>query len=90
MVIDISHLRQERCRSCAASIVWALTDAEKAMPIDPKPAADGNVRLTQVGNAPHDTIKATVLGPLELTAEEGPLYKTHFATCPDGPSWRKR
>ena len=70
------------CRSCGAAIVWAHTAKGKAMPLDAKPRADGNVVL-------EDGV-ATVLGPLELLAAKGPRYMPHHATCPQGKDWRQR
>ena len=66
-----------RCRSCGAEIRWARTAAKgKAIPLDPEPTEEGNVVL--------DGDTATVLGPLERSAHDGPLFMPHHATC---PSW---
>jgi hypothetical protein len=52
------------------------------MPLDLAPRADGNV-VIRAG-------VAVVLGALELTAEKGPRFTSHFATCKDAAAWRKR
>lgn len=52
------------------------------MPLDAEPSQDGNVRLADG--------RAEVLGPLEATASREVLYLSHFATCPQAASHRKR
>jgi hypothetical protein len=55
--------------------------------VDAEPTADGNVLMTyRPGMAP----LAKVLTAIERKISYGPLRKSHFATCPDGPQWRKR
>lgn len=72
------------CRVCPASIIWAVTENGKAMPIDAEPKTDGNVRLTErPGKAP----LAEVLGPLERELAGAVfLHWPHHATC---PGWAK-
>lgn len=71
----------EHCRSCGEAILWARTVNGKPMPLDPEPVRGGNVRLEKG--------TAHVLGPLEADAEPR-LYVSHFATCPQAASHRKR
>jgi len=56
------------------------------MPLDVEPAEGGTIRIESGGQRP----TAVVLGPLELMVETGPLYVSHFATCPDADGFRKR
>lgn len=70
------------CRSCGAPMRWAVTTAGKRMPLDPQPSDRGNVHVDDDGTA-------TVLGPLEVQAHDGPLYVPHFATCDDPDRFRK-
>src|SRR5215831_1401482 len=35
----------ERCKSCAAPIYWAVTQKGRNIPIDKQPVPDGNIRL---------------------------------------------
>lgn len=68
-----------RCRACGAELEWVRTEAGKAMPLDPGPAAEGNVVIR--------ADRAVVLGPLEVAAValEGVevLRLAHFVTCPN-------
>lgn len=80
-----------RCRSCGAEVTFVPTRAGKLMPLDPHPAEDGNVRLDRTVWADP---AAVVLAGDELTevrdrAEE-PLYRPHFATCPNADRHRRR
>ena len=66
-----------KCRSCNAEIVWVKTANGKSMPIDAQPYEDGNLALVD-GMA------------LVATEPKGsPLYKSHFATCPNAKQHRK-
>lgn len=71
------------CRSCAAPIIWAVTQDGRRAPIDAVPVDNGNIVLTGDGpGAPN----ATVVAP----GTPGELYLSHFVTCKDGSSWRKQ
>jgi hypothetical protein len=80
------------CRSCAAPITWAVTPGGKAIPLDAEPTAEGNVRV--VIEQPHGTVRAYVLGPLDVLLldppEQAALRMPHHATCPDADAWRAR
>ena len=72
-----------RCRSCGKPIIWARTEAGKAMPVDALPVATGNLVATG-----EDTVRYVSKG---RPAEPGvPLYVSHFSTCPDSKGWRKQ
>lgn len=78
------------CRgsSCRAEILFAHT-GKKAMPVDPQPHPDGNVRLIPSTAGDGRTIyRAEVLGPLEVQLADEPLYMPHHATCPDVDDFR--
>lgn len=72
----------DRCKSCGASIVWALTKDGKHIPIDNQPVKGGNLRMTSLGREP-------------LTVEVKPVepeiygWVSHFATCPNADEHRK-
>lgn len=75
------------CTRCGASIMWAVTDHDKRMPVDWFPTADGTVKISTDGT----TRRAHVLGPLEQLLEPpGSLHKAHFATCPYADELRRR
>ncbi|MEJ7724323.1 MAG: hypothetical protein WKF64_08465 [Ilumatobacteraceae bacterium] len=75
------------CRSCAAAIVWAVTDNGKRIPLDAHPTPAGSVRL-------HDTVppRAVVVGAtIDLfdPTDDGTRYMPHHATCPQADEWRR-
>lgn len=72
-----------RCRSCGAEIHWVRTVTGATMPIDALPAKDGNVLVDT------ETGEATVLGRPEDYAHLV-RYKSHFATCPQAKTWRRK
>jgi hypothetical protein len=77
-----------RCRSCGAEIVWATTEAGKAMPLDAAPTVEGNVAVTGA-----EKPVATVLAGLfleEARSAGRELFMPHHATCPQGRAWRKK
>lgn len=75
----------DRCRSCDAPIRWARTEArDLPMPLNPEPTEEGNVQLVNG--------KARVLAGFDLlhAGDAGePLYRAHFATCPNATEHRK-
>jgi hypothetical protein len=79
-----------RCRSCNGAVIWTTNvQTGKRMPVNPTPRLGGNVVLTSGNDGP----EARVLPPSEVKArqERGiELHVSHFATCPQAGSWRKR
>lgn len=70
----------DRCRSCAAPIIWARSTTTGAlMPLDAEPHEDGNCELVDAGVIVHGADRPMFAGPLHLT---------HFVTCPDADAWR--
>jgi hypothetical protein len=82
----LSNPVRDRCRSCKKPIIWAITEKNRRIPLDPEPVADGNILLTPRGNflAPLATVRFAV----QL---DNPLrYKSHFATCPNAAQHRRK
>jgi hypothetical protein len=74
-------LDQQRCSSCRARILWAVSLASgKPMPLDLEQKVGGNVDVI-------DGVYARVVPAAERTR---PLYVSHFATCPDAGEHRRR
>ena len=77
------------CRSCGAPVRWVITEAnDRRMPIDPEPVEDGNVWVIEIR-------QGTPIVGVALTGDAVPAsvplrYVSHFVTCPDRDTWRKR
>lgn len=74
-----------KCRSCDASIVWvktAASDGAKSMPMDARPAPDGNVWLNDQGRA----VVAANHGGVPAGKR---AFLSHFATCPNRAEHRR-
>jgi hypothetical protein len=67
-----------KCRSCDADIVWALTEADKRIPLDAAPAADGNLVL----------VDGVARAPRIDDAPGAVTYVSHYATCPNADKHR--
>lgn len=77
------------CRSCRATIEWAVTANGKRMPVDVTPTPEGNV-TTVPGGAGPGTLLALVHPPGQLPFDaDEPRYTSHFATCPNADSHRR-
>jgi len=74
------------CRSCDAPIRWAHTEEGRRIPLDAEPVSGGSFKLH--GDTAIVTKDATV--SLFDQDDDGLRYRTHFATCPDADSWRRR
>lgn len=90
------HTGPSRCRSCGESVVWAITDAGKRMPVNPTPALPGVGNLVlwfQIGldGKPVDGKQYVSSVPREDLFERytGPAWQSHFATCPHASEHRK-
>lgn len=73
-----------KCRSCGANVHWVrMIPSGKAMPVDAEPHSKGTISLN------HSRTEAIVL-PRKLREPGGPLYRSHFATCPEANQWRRQ
>lgn len=81
------------CEACGGAILWGQTVNDKAMPLDAEPTRAGNILLDQSPVSQPRLALATVLGAraaLEARDAGRTLYRSHFATCPEAKSFRKR
>lgn len=69
-----------KCSSCGAAILWLNTAKGKSMPVDAEPSEGGNIRISRG--------VAEVLSKPDQKDE--PLHKSHFATCPNAATHRKK
>lgn len=90
-----------RCRSCAARVVWAVTEGDgRPIPLNFDADPDGTVVLLDPVRTPRGAQPvARILGAAQNTLfgesgrpgdTGGPYYRPHWATCPDADSWRAR
>ncbi len=77
---------RDKCGSCQAEIIWAVTTRGKDMPVNADPAPGGNVALDY---RPGQDPLARVLTTTQQFGRNN-LRLSHFATCPQAPRWRKR
>lgn len=82
------------CKSCNASIRWAVTPAGKKMPIDELPAPAGNVALLERDKAAPVAVVLDAEGNAPIPALQpsagSPRYTSHFATCKFAAAYRRR
>ena len=76
------------CEKCGAEIIFAVTRHGHRIPIDPAPVEDGNMELVEEETADGRVLKA--LRRLQGSLLATPVYKTHFATCPEADYFRGR
>jgi hypothetical protein len=75
------------CASCRAPVLWATNvTSGRRNPIDPRPTEGGNVKLT-VGPA---ALVYEVPPAGERHKLAGTLHISHFVTCPNATSHRKK
>ena len=70
--------KDKACGSCGASIIWATSDKGHAMPLDPEPAEDGNVAVTEALEGRY----FRVLRDGEKPADDEVRMFSHFMSCP--------
>lgn len=75
-----------QCRSCGAAIAWVQTESGKQMPLDAEPSPDGNMACMANGS-----YRVLTGSDLEAAKKNGiALRKSHFATCPNAASHRRK
>jgi hypothetical protein len=76
------------CRSCGAPVLWiTVHPGGRRMPVDAEPVAGGNLLVDLVARRGLVLTADHLAVVLEETPDE-PLYRSHFATCPDAILWR--
>jgi hypothetical protein len=89
-VPDLKYLIRQ-CNSCNADIIWARSLHGRAMPVDAEPSPAGTVLVATRQGIVRATVytaddAARFLRPEQIRE----LRTSHFATCPDADTWRKR
>lgn len=77
-------MRTSQCRSCKATIIWAMTENDKWMPLDPKTVKVGNrYRITTSGASGQSLC-------LRVTEDGVEGHEVHWATCPNAKQHKKK
>lgn len=81
-----------KCRACGAPIVWITTSNGKKMPCDAEPVIyQANRRGKDLIVTPNgEVLKGTVVPNGSAMIADGYGYISHYATCPQADSFRKR
>lgn len=76
-------MKTTACRSCGEPMIWCLTEKGKRNPMDSEPSSAGKYRLDEQDNEQ---------GPLAVWAPDygGERYMSHFSTCPNAQTHRKK
>jgi hypothetical protein len=81
-------LPTEKCRSCGATIVWAINqNTSRPMPVNASPAAGGNLLLVRAVGSSRIVAKTI---PAGLAKDRTDLHTSHFSDCPQADDWRTR
>jgi hypothetical protein len=64
------------CRGCGREIIWAVTTANKKMPLDTKPETRA-VLVERDGDG-------------TMVVKTVPTYMPHWATCPNADDFRRK
>jgi hypothetical protein len=78
----------DRCRSCQAEIIWAVTTKGNAVPLDV--AEERRMVFVTADDTKRIAERDSVLDGDAKTVRLVPTFTNHFATCPDAESWRKK
>jgi hypothetical protein len=71
-----------RCKSCQRQVRWVKTAEGRNMPLDVSPSPDGSIMVLADG-------RSRVVPVAERAQCVAPLFKAHFATCPNAASHRR-
>lgn len=79
---------ESRCRSCNAIILWVtMVPSGKATPLDAVPSQQGTIDR-QPGKIDRSNWYGRVVPKEERDGKR--LYVSHFATCGQADSWRRK
>lgn len=80
-------MAESKCRSCGALVLWVkMAPSCRWTPLDPVPSATGNIERKR--GKVSDRWYGRVV-PESERHNHGPLYVSHFATCPQADNWRR-
>jgi hypothetical protein len=76
------------CRSCSAPVLWVGTEKGNRMLLDREPYDGDHPAGLFVIRVLDGKVLAIAVTPDAFPGE--PVYRSHFATCPDANRWRKQ
>ena len=59
------------------------------MPVDVEPAPDGNI-IADLAQAAGVVVATAALADMKADTPGEPFYRSHFSTCPQANTWRRR
>lgn len=74
------ELKEDRCRTCGAPIIWVKSEKGKNMPLDAKP--EKRVVINPAWGGEPSPMDGSFTGFVQAT------YVSHYSTCPQAQSWR--
>jgi hypothetical protein len=83
LVVD-PHYGPSRCRGCGGSIVWALTDGGRRMPVDAQAVAGGELELFEEYFPDGEPVDPGVQRVRNRPADRppsSPAWRCHWITC---------
>lgn len=78
----MGEIKISQCRSCAANIIWVISEKGKRTPLDVDPTNEG-IRFKLFA---HPDLEGEAL---MVHTKVGPGFSSHFVTCPDRDEHRK-
>lgn len=82
----MSASKSSKCRACGEPLVWAVSQKGRMMPVEKEPHPEGTVQLTERNGSWY----AKILKADEARTFQGPLYRSHFSSCPKADQFRRR
>lgn len=79
-----------KCKSCGAEIRWILMRTGKKMPVNPQKIPYKTVPIGKAGALTIITPDGKVAGAVLDLDSDDYGYESHFATCPNAGSFRRR
>ncbi len=77
------------CKSCQREIIFAITKNGRRMPLDPQPAAEGNILITHGLDASGKPALYAEQVDRATQAAGKALHVSHFSTCNDPKRFRR-
>lgn len=89
-MFSLRESNRSQCRSCAAPILWTVTQKSgKKMPVDLDPVEGGNFLLVDDEDEGHILAVHKSREADYSESSDGFRYESHYATCPQAAGWRK-